>query len=258
VLPFSRPAVLDAAWPLRYSPRDVPIVSSRRKTQESALSVSHRTLEKSYDAFLFDMDGTLLNSIAAAERVWGRWAARHGFEPEVFVKTIHGVRAADAIGRLGLAGVDPVAEARQLALEEMEDLEGVVEIPGAIRFLNAIPAERWAIVTSAPIELARRRMAAARIPMPRVIVSGEEVKVGKPNPECYVLGAARLGVDPAACLVFEDAVAGILAGEASGADVTVITETHVTPFETPHFSITNYETWQPRQGADGKLRLSAL
>lgn len=91
-----------------------------------------------------------------------------------------------------------------------------------------------------------------------VIVSGQEVKSGKPSPEGYLLGASRLGVDPKRCLVFEDAVAGILAGEAAGADVTVITETHATPFETPHFSIANYQAWQPIQTAEGRLKLAAI
>lgn len=156
----------------------------------------HDILDRSYDAFLFDMDGTLLNSIAVVERVWSEWARRHGFEPEVFLKTIHGIRASDVIRGLGLPGVDPAHEADLLLAEEMEDVSGIVEIPGAVRFLSAIAEGRWAIVTSAPIELARRRMAAAGIPMPKVIVSGQEVKSGKPSPEGYLLGASRLGVDP--------------------------------------------------------------
>ncbi|MBY5316518.1 HAD-IA family hydrolase [Rhizobium leguminosarum] len=218
----------------------------------------HDILDRTYDAFLFDMDGTLLNSIAVVERVWSEWARRHGFEPEVFLKTIHGIRASDVIRGLGLPGVDPAHEADLLLAEEMEDVSGIVEIPGAVRFLSAIAEGRWAIVTSAPIELARRRMEAAGIPMPKVIVSGQEVKSGKPSPEGYLLGASRLGVEPKKCLVFEDAVAGILAGEAAGADVTVITETHATPFETPHFSIANYQAWQTRQTAEGRLRLAAI
>ncbi len=222
------------------------------------MSASHRVLDKTYDAFLFDMDGTLLNSIVVIERVWSEWAVRHGFEPEVLMKTIHGVRASDAIRQLGLPGVDPVAEAKLLLDQEMADFDGIIEIPGSIRFLNALPRDRWGIVTSAPIELARRRMAAAGIPTPTMIVSGEEVSSGKPSPECYLLGASRLGVDPARCLIFEDAVAGILAGEAAGADVTVIAETHATPFETPHFTIANYSAWQPRLTEDGRLGLSPL
>jgi sugar-phosphatase len=211
---------------------------------------------KSYDAFLLDMDGTLVNSIAVVERVWTGWAVKHGLEPEVFLKTIHGIRASDVIRTLALPGVDAEHEAALLLDEEMEDVAGIVEIPGAVALLNSLPPERWAIVTSAPIALARRRMAAAGIPMPAVIVSGEEVSSGKPSPECYLLGAKRLGVDPRHCLVFEDAVAGILAGEAAGADVVVITETHATPFETPHTSIADYRGCRLTTAQDGRIGLA--
>jgi len=208
---------------------------------------------KMYDAFLFDMDGTLLNSIAVVERVWTGWAVRHGFEPEVFLKTIHGVRASDVIRNLALPGVDPEHEAKLLLQEELEDVNGIIEIPGSVKFLNSLPPERWAIVTSAPTELFKLRMAAAGIPMPKVIVTGEEVSSGKPSPEGYRLGAERLGVDPAKCLVFEDAVAGILAGEAAGADVVVVTQTHATPFETPHMSIADYLGSSVTTAEDGRM-----
>jgi sugar-phosphatase len=211
---------------------------------------------KFYDAFLFDMDGTLLNSISVVERVWASWAVKHGLEPAVFLKTIHGIRASDVIRTLALPGVDAEHEAALLLEEELEDVGGIIEIPGAIAFLNSLPAERWAIVTSAPIELARRRMAAAGIPTPKIIVSGEDVSSGKPSPECYLLGASRLGVDPTKCLVFEDAVAGILAGEAAGADVVVITETHATPFETPHASMAGYLGCKVTTSEDGRIGLS--
>jgi sugar-phosphatase len=201
------------------------------------------------------MDGTLLNSIAVVERVWAGWAVKHGLEPEVFLKTIHGIRAVDVISSLALPGVDPVHEAKLLLVEEMEDVSGIVEIPGAVSFLNSLPPERWAIVTSAPIELARQRMTAAGIPMPAVIVSGGDVPSGKPSPACYRLGAERLGVDPAKCLVFEDAVAGILAGEAAGADVVVITQTHATPFETPHASMADYIGCSVTASDDGRIGL---
>jgi sugar-phosphatase len=222
---------------------------------ETFVSASRTVAGKSYEAFLFDMDGTLLNSIAVVERVWSGWATRHGLEPEVFLKTIHGIRAVDVIHQLALPGVDPVHEAKQLLDEEMEDVSGIVEIPGAVSFLNSLPHERWAIVTSAPIELARRRMAAAGIPIPAVMVSGEEVTAGKPSPECYLLGARRLGVDPTKCLVFEDAVAGILAGEAAGADVAVITTTHATPFLTPHFSMPDYLACRALTLEEGRVGL---
>jgi sugar-phosphatase len=193
-----------------------------------------------YRAFLFDMDGTLLNSIAAAERIWTRWALSHGVDVATFLPTIHGVRAIDTIARQHLPGVDAEAQAEQITREEIEDVEGVVQVPGALAFLESLPPERWAIVTSAPMALALRRMEAAGIPRPAVMVTAEDVSDGKPNPTCYRLAAERLHVAPQECLVFEDAEAGIRAGEAAGADVLVVTATHTHPVVTLHPQIKDY------------------
>ena len=211
--------------------------------------------DRSFSAFLFDMDGTLLNSILATERVWTRWALKHGLDVATFLPTMHGRRGIDTITQLGLPGVDPAAEVKEVEQGEMEDVDGVVPIAGAIAFLSALPADRWGIVTSAPVALARRRLAAAGIPLPKVIVTAEDVTKGKPAPDGYRLGAARLGFDPADCLVFEDVPAGILAGEGAGAHVAVITATHHHPIETGHPKLENYEGVASAVDGDGRLRL---
>ncbi len=208
-----------------------------------------------YRAFLFDMDGTLLNSIAAAERVWGIWAERHGLDVAAFLSTIHGARAIDTITRQALPGVDPEVEAQWITEAELNDVEGVVAIPGAVAFLNDLPSDQWALVTSAPRELALRRLRAAGIRSPAVWVTAEDVANGKPDPACYVLGAQRLGVAVQDCLVFEDAAVGIRAGEAAGADVMVVTSTHLTPMVTAHASIEGYEQLQVQRDAQGLLQL---
>ncbi|MDX8516269.1 HAD-IA family hydrolase [Mesorhizobium captivum] len=196
---------------------------------------------RKFAAFLFDMDGTVLNSIAAAERVWTQWANRHGLDVASFLPTIHGRRARETIAALKLPGVDPIAEADALLKAEADDLDGIVPIPGAVAFLKSLPLERWAIVTSAPRELALLRIAAAGIPVPAMMVSAEDVTRGKPAPDCFLLAAKRLGVEARDCLVFEDAPAGIAAGEASGASVMVISATHVHPVVTQHASIASYD-----------------
>jgi len=209
-----------------------------------------------YRAFLFDMDGTLLNSIAAAERVWSIWAERHGLEVVTFLATIHGARAIDTITRQALPGVDPEVEAQWITEAEINDVQGVVAIAGAVEFLNRLPGDQWALVTSAPRELALRRLQAAGITPPAVLVTAEDVAIGKPNPACYVLGAQRLGVSTQDCLVFEDATVGIRAGEAAGADVIVVTSTHLKPMATEHPSINGYEQLQVQRSADGLLYLA--
>ncbi|KAB0495665.1 HAD-IA family hydrolase [Pseudomonas vancouverensis] len=216
----------------------------------------HAVFNTTYRAFLFDMDGTVLTSIAAAERVWTTWAVRHGVDVERFLPTIHGARAIDTITRLGLPGVDAEAEAKWVAEAEIEDVDGVAEVAGATGFLKSLPAHQWAIVTSAPRELALRRMAAAGITEPGVMVTAEDVTAGKPDPAGYRLAARRLGVEIGDCLVFEDANVGIQAAEAAGADIVVITSTHEQPIQTRHATLANYEAVEVRVENDG-LRLHA-
>lgn len=210
---------------------------------------------RKFAAFLFDMDGTILNSIAAAERIWGAWAARHGLDAATFLPTIHGVKGVETISRLGLPGVDAKKEAQEILDAEMAELEGIVPIPGAIEFLASLPRDRWALVTSAGLGLALKRLREAGIPRPDVIVSGDDVTNGKPNPECFLLGARLLGVAAGDCLVFEDAAAGILAGEGAGAAIMVITQTHQHTMETSLATIPNYEKVRALTQEDGSLTL---
>ena len=212
--------------------------------------------DRAYAAFLFDMDGTLLSSIACAERVWARWARRHGVDVASFLPTIHGKRAVDTVARLGLPGVDAVAEAALIQAEEMLDVEGIEQIAGVAAFLGALPSERWAVVTSAPRELALRRIAAAGLPVPPLMIAAEDVVHGKPAPDCFVQAASRLGVSVRDCLVFEDAPAGIAAAEAAGANVLVISATHAHPMDTRHPVVGDYAAFVPEVDADGALRLA--
>ena len=181
---------------------------------------------RSYAAFLFDMDGTILTSIASAERTWSAWAVAHGLDVATFLPTIHGVRTVETIRRLGLPGVDPEVEAAAITAAEIEDVDDIDPIPGAAAFFASLPADRWTIVTSAPRALAERRLAAAGIPLPDRFIAAEDVTNGKPAPDCFLLAADRMGVAIADCLIFEDAPAGIAAADAAGADVLVITATH--------------------------------
>ncbi len=213
--------------------------------------------DRAFAAFLFDMDGTILSSIAAAERVWTRWALRHGVDVAAFLPTIHGMRAVETIGRQNLPGVDVEAEAAVIHAEEMDDVDGIAAIAGVRAFLEALPAGRWALVTSAPRELARRRIEAAGLPMPPLMIAAEDVTQGKPAPDCFLLAAARLGVRASDCLVFEDAPAGIAAAEAAGASVLVITATHAHPLDTLHPGVIDYAALAPRVDADGALRVVA-
>ncbi len=211
------------------------------RPERSSFVPGTEPLQRRYAAFLFDMDGTILTSIASAERVWTAWALRHGLDVATFIPTIHGVQSVETIRRLGLPGVDPVAEAAEITRLEMDDVDDIAPIPGAAAFLASLPLDRWAVVTSAPRGLALRRLAAAGLPTPPLLIAAEDAARGKPAPDCFLLAADRLGVAIDECLVFEDAPAGIAAAEAAGADVMVLTATHRHPVETVHPRIAGYE-----------------
>ena len=208
---------------------------------------------RAFKALLFDMDGTILTSIAAAEKVWGAWAERHGLDVAHFLTTIHGKRAIDTVRGENLPGIDVEAEAAWVTEAEINEVGGIAAINGARRFLASLDPDDWAIVTSAPLALARRRLEAAGLTVPRHIVTAEDVTVGKPAPDGYLLAARRLGVSIGDCLVFEDAPAGITAGEASGASVLVITATHSAPQRSPHPMIADYVGLSTKATANGMV-----
>lgn len=177
-------------------------------------------------AFLFDMDGTLVDSQRSFDRIWGRWSQRNGVDYAVAAASMRGGRAVDIVRRFAPFCPDPVREARSVEQEELTDLDDTTAIAGAKNFLAKLPDARWAIATSAIRELARARLRAAGLPIPGTLVAGEDVTEGKPSPAGYRLAARRLGCEPRDCIVFEDAMAGVEAAEAAGARVIVIASRH--------------------------------
>lgn len=183
--------------------------------------------------FLFDLDGTLVDSLPVVERSWQFWAESYGVDPDAVLEFIHGKQAITTLRHFmpGKSEAEIQAEFLRLELIESTDLEGIRALPGAVELLehleaNAIP---WAIVTSGSIPVAHARHRAAGLPTPKVFVTAEQVKHGKPRPDAYLLGAELLGLPPQMCLVVEDAHAGIQSGIAAGCLVAAVN----VPPETP-------------------------
>lgn len=179
-------------------------------------------------ALLFDMDGVLINSTPAVARVWRRWAIEHGFNPEEVVPRAHGRPSLTTV-REYLPNSDHEAENREVERREIEDVEGVVPLPGALDLLASLPEDRWIIVTSCTRALAEVRLRAAGLPLPKKMVTSNDITHGKPHPEPYLKGASLLGFPPAECIVLEDVPAGIRAGKAAGAKVIAFRTTTQEP-----------------------------
>jgi sugar-phosphatase len=178
----------------------------------------------STQALLFDMDGVLINSIPAVERVWSRWAAERDFNVHEVLRHAHG-RPSIATLRDLLPDADHEAENRIIEQAEIDDVEGIVPLPGVKELLAALPHDRWAIVTSCTRPLAEVRIRAAGLPTPELIITANEIMHGKPNAEPYLKGAAGLGFSPVQCIVVEDALAGVASGRNAGARVIAFTTT---------------------------------
>ncbi len=173
---------------------------------------------------LFDLDGVLVDSTPAVARVWAKWAAKHGFVPDEVVRQAHG-RPSIATIRDLLPHADAEAENREVERGEIEDIDGVIPLPGALEMLQALPQDRWTIATSCTRRLAEVRIRAAGLPLPKHMVTSTDVQNGKPHPEPYIKAAQILGFAPGDCIVVEDAPAGIRAGKAAGARVLALRTT---------------------------------
>lgn len=211
--------------------------------------------------FLFDLDGTLVDSLPAVERAWTHWAECHGISPQEVLAFIHGKQAITSLRHFMPGATELAIQHEFELLEQMEaqDTDGVSALPGALALLErlnelGIP---WAIVTSGSIPVASARRKAGGLPQPAVFITAELVKQGKPQPDAYLLGAERLGLAPQACVVVEDAPAGILSGLAAGCQVIAVNA----PAETPQLdrvdlilsSLTQIKVDKVAQGASIEL-----
>ena len=158
------------------------------------------------------------------DRQWRAWARERGIDEDAVIAIAHGVRSIEVI-RAVAPHLDAEAETRRLENREAEDPD-IAVMPGAIDLVRSIPENLWCVVTSGTHHLASGRLKRVGIPLPKVMVAADDVINGKPHPEPYLKGAELLGVNPAECLVIEDAPAGIRAAHAGGMKVIALTSTY--------------------------------
>jgi mannitol-1-/sugar-/sorbitol-6-phosphatase len=175
-------------------------------------------------AILFDMDGVLIDSTRSVSYQWLKWAEENQIPAETMLPLMHGRRTIEVV-RLAAKHLDAEREARKIEKRGAGDHERVFVVPGATELLNSLSLDQWGIVTSATRYVATTRLQHFNLPMPRALVTADEVTRGKPDPEPYLKGAQLLGVKPADCLVIEDAPAGICSAHDGGMKAIAVAST---------------------------------
>lgn len=211
--------------------------------------------------FLFDLDGTLVDSLPVVERSWCHWADRHGIDHQDVLNFIHGKQAITSLRHFlsGRTEEEIQAEFKYLEQIEAQDVEGIAALPGALELLQHLNEAQipWAIVTSGSIPVAHARHKAAGLPTPEVFVTAERVRRGKPEPDAFLLGAELLGIHPADCVVVEDAAAGVLAGLNAGSHVIAVNVPADSPrLDEVDFALTSLAALSVHKGSDGNVTVS--
>jgi sugar-phosphatase len=211
-------------------------------------------------AFVFDLDGVLVDSAAYVEQQWRRWASARGLRPEPFLRVCHGRRALETI-RMAAPHLDAEAEVRAFIPLEEAASEGIGPLPGAQRLLTTLPIGTWAVATSGLRPVATSRLRRAGLPVPPVLVCAEDVTRGKPSPDAFLLAARSLGLPPEQCLVVEDAPAGVQAARAAEMGVIALTTTHRADqlaADACTGSLVGVHLGRVNRAADGRERLEVL
>jgi mannitol-1-/sugar-/sorbitol-6-phosphatase len=177
-------------------------------------------------AILFDLDGVLVDSTPCVTRVWKAWAREHGLDPDYVVHVAHGQRTIETV-RTVAPELDAQQETNGIELQELNDTDGLRVLPGAKELLASLALGRYTIVTSGTRQLAVKRLQVAGLPVPARMITADDVQRGKPDPEPYLAGAAALGFEPKACLVFEDAPSGVRSAKSGGMMAIGLTTTYL-------------------------------
>ena len=204
---------------------------------------------QTFDAVLFDMDGTLIDSTPAVRRAWFTWCAERGLDPS-FLEDAHGQPARDIVASL-VPGEEFNAAFERIQQIEIAEVSDVTILPGAAEALSAIGDYRKAIVTSCTRPLAAARIMASGLLSPRVIVTADDVVHGKPDPEPFASGARWLGFDPGRCLVVEDAPTGLRSAHDAGCTTLAVAGTHAAAFLSADLVITSLDELEFSTTANG-------
>jgi mannitol-1-/sugar-/sorbitol-6-phosphatase len=176
-------------------------------------------------AIVFDLDGVLVDSTEVVELAWRRWADEQGVSLEDLLAVAHG-RPAREVVQAFAPHLDGDHESRRLDDWEVEASGGLTAMPGARECVAAAARGAWAIVTSGARDLATGRLGAVGLALPPVLVTADDITLGKPHPQAYLSACEKLAIPASECLVIEDAPAGVTAAKRAGMTVVAVKTTH--------------------------------
>ncbi|GHF79323.1 HAD family hydrolase [Thalassotalea marina] len=176
-----------------------------------------------YQALIFDMDGTLVDSSEAERRAFSIWCNHHQLDLETVLRATRGTQLKDCLHEFA-PHLDPVKEFQSLNELEQTEISEIKEIEAASQFLTLVEHLNlpWGIATSATLPLATKRLNAAEIKIPDILVTAEQIEKGKPDPSHFAEAAKQLKAAPSRCLAFEDSINGINSALSAGCDVVII------------------------------------
>jgi mannitol-1-/sugar-/sorbitol-6-phosphatase len=175
-------------------------------------------------AIVFDLDGVLVDTMPAIRAAWAEWALQRNLAPAEVLGSIH-MTGVELVRRFA-PEADPRAEIEAVAARQRHLETSVERYPGALELLEALPRDRWAVVTSARRAGALRHLTLAGLPQPAVLVTAEDTLRGKPDPAGYRLAAERLDIEPRECVAVEDSPGGVRAARDAGMFTIAVTTTH--------------------------------
>ena len=204
-------------------------------------------------AVLFDLDGVLVDSTSSVLGVLRDWSSSRGVDADALLQASHGRRFVDSLRHVA-PHVDATVEAEVLEAMVADAASSVSAMPGALDLLRRLPADGWAVVTSASADVALARMRNAGLPVPATLMAADQVAKGKPEPEGYLSAATALGVEPQVCLVIEDAPVGVEAARRAGMRVVAVSTTHDPAELEARWVVDSLEDLRPaRTGPTGEL-----
>ena len=190
---------------------------------------------KHFDAILFDMDGVIIDSKEQVEAFWFEKMELYGVEVDKkYLETqVHGRPARSIIDEM--FSMLPKEEREKLDMECTEydaSQESFSIVPGVEALMGQLVEKEitFGLVTSALPPKVEKMLESLSLHSPfQTIVTANLVKNGKPDPECYLLGAVQLNVPAENVLVFEDSVSGVKAASRAGATVIGVNQPHIAP-----------------------------